>query len=110
MRRIEETTFYPLSNLMLGKPFLFDTLNQRLVATLLCLASMHLGKTSGEVSAIPASDIDYLTTNFQPPDTWKVWVTHFEHEHPDLYWNGYFGMQRKALSDPTPIGAENCNE
>jgi hypothetical protein len=109
MRTMENAARYGLTNLMLGRPFLFDTINQRLVATFLCLASMRLERGSKGSRAIPDSDIEYLKTKFEPPKDWHIWVTRFIGV-PHSYFSAQTGMQRGPLENPAGIGVEHCNE
>jgi hypothetical protein len=105
-----ETSARPaITKLMLGEPFLFDALNQRLVAAFLCLASMRLERGGKTGRAIPNSDIEHLKTKREPPLAWHIWITRFS-GITDGYFSAHTAMQRGKLSSGLPTGPEYCNE
>jgi hypothetical protein len=94
---------------MLGEPFLFDVLNQRMVAAFLCLASMRLERGGKTGRAIPDSDVVHLKAKLEPPPTWYIWITKFS-DTTDGYFSAHTAMQRGKLSSGLPTGPEHCNE
>ena len=108
MREIEEAAQPIVSQLMLGRATIIDVLSQRLLAAFLCLVSMRI-EFGGQMRAIPREDHDRLRTAREPGPSCWVAISHYFDEEPHEYWYGYLGMRRARLSDPPPVGCENCN-
>ncbi len=106
MRQIEEATMPFMPSLLLGKPYLLDTICQRLLASFLCLVSMRVEFGSRGMRAIPAADRHWLMNHFEPPDEWRIWIARYE---------GVARMDERytaiqiASSPDVPAGMEHCN-
>jgi hypothetical protein len=108
MRRIEEAARPAITKLMLGHDFILETLNQRLVASFLCLVSMRL-EGSGEMRTIHQSDREKIRREFVPGSSWWIAITRYQDDDPHDYWSGYWGMQISESSQPKAVNIKDCN-
>ena len=106
MRRIEEAAMSIMPPPLRGRPYLLETFNQRLLASFLCLVSMRVELSSHEMRAIPAQDHEWLIKYFQPPPSWKIWISRYDGS--PLIDQRYTAMQI-ASSPDVPRGVKYCN-
>jgi hypothetical protein len=118
MREIEEAAIRPVSNLMRGQPFLLTTIDQRLLATFLCLVSVRIALASKVSRPIPLEHHQHLISRREPPIGWRVWIVEYVDEAHNDYWYGYFPMAmmeaKEAIAitqspQPLSVGPEHCN-
>jgi len=108
MRSIEEAAKPIVTNLIRGRHFLLTTIDQRLLATFLCLISMRI-ELSGELRTTPQEHRNWLISKREPPPNWWISFCRYQDNDPVDYWFGFLGMARASLSEATLVGAHNCN-
>jgi hypothetical protein len=106
MRHIEEATMAFMPSLLLGKPFLLDTISQRLLATFLCLVSLRIEFSSQIARPAPVEDRDWLKMHFEPPPSWRIWIA--KHKGNLRMDERYTGMQISS-SPEGPSGVDFLN-
>lgn len=109
MSTIENSARYALTRLFLGDGFILDTVNQRLLASLLCLVSVRVEFSSFGMRAIPDEDRFHLMQAYEPPQGWKIWIGRFSYPDRGHYWNRYNAMHLGLGAPATVTGPEHCN-
>jgi hypothetical protein len=73
MRYMEEAAKPVASALILGNHRVLSPLDQFQLAALFCLINCRVEFTDRTLMAIPASDRDWLRTNFAPSPNWHIY-------------------------------------
>lgn len=108
MSLIEQGAIPAMEALMLGRPFLLDTFNQRLLASFLCLVSMRIDLAARGMPSVTAADRDWLRAHFLPSQDWRIWIAHHLPESVPIQHYHFSGLV--MASDPTAKASpEYCN-
>jgi hypothetical protein len=105
MRHIEEAAISIMPPLLLSRQDLLNTLDQRLLASFLCLICMRV-ELSSRTRSIPPTDHHWLMDHFEPPANWKIWIARYA--GGPLIDERYTALQIASSKNVT-AGVEYCN-
>jgi hypothetical protein len=109
MSRIEDVAKPVLLSLMQGEPVLLGTLDQMLVASLLCLITMRNEFSRLSAIAVPPEDRDWIRLNLIPPwYNWRIWITRYRGARANEHWAFHYPMHIDS-SPMAETGPDKCN-
>jgi hypothetical protein len=108
MRYLEEAAKPVASALILGNHRVLSPLDQSQLAALFCLINCRVEFTDRTLMAIPASDRDWLRTNFAPSPNWHIYIARYCGAYPGTHASYHWGMRMvPASAEYSP--SNECN-
>jgi hypothetical protein len=108
MSRLEAAAIPGMTPLLLGQPAVLRTIDQRIIAALLCLITIRVEFADLATLAVPPEDRTWIKEHLLPPMSWRIWIARYDGSQSGQHWCRHHGMSIVSSPDESG-GSYQCN-